>query len=78
MCSEYMGTFACVPRFLALYDTGWSMETLISATDDPSRLYPFLEPQYALECAVLSSPSVVPYGYVEVTKTPYSTRFGKL
>ena len=78
MCGEYMGTFARVPRFVSLYETGWSLETMTSAIDDPSRLYVFLEPQYTLECAVLDTAAVVPYGYVEVTQTPYSTRFGKL
>ena len=78
ICGEYMGTFARVPRFVELYPMGWSMETLMAAIDDASRLDDILAPTYTLECAPLDHDMIVPYGYVQVEDTPYSTWFGKI
>ena len=78
MCGEYIGTFARLPRFVELYPTGRSMETLISVVDNSERLEEILEPNYVLDCARLDHEDVVPYGYVAVDKTPYATWFSHL
>lgn len=54
------------------------MDTVISAIDHPERLDSIIEPNYSLECATLAASDVIPYGYVMIENSPYSTWIGKL
>lgn len=80
-CGEYIGTFAVLPRFVELLGTGWNTETLLSVFEEAQqlRLHALLEPSYQISCVLLSQTIVQPYGYVDVTVTPYAnamSRFG--
>lgn len=78
MCSDYLGTFARIPRFAQLYVSGRSLDAITLAVEKPELLDTILEPNYSLECAKLLSSDVLPYGYVAIQDTPYSTWIGKL
>ena len=54
------------------------MTTLMSVIDTPTVLDMILEPNYSLECTTLAASEVIPYGYVNIQDTPYSTRISKL
>lgn len=77
-CRDYVGTFAQLPRFVSLISTGWSMETLMQVIDQPNLLKELLVPNYSISYALLDADDIVPYGTVDVQKTPYATWFSRI
>lgn len=78
LCTDYVGTFACLPRFVELFPTGWSMTTIMQAIDHPEQLATLLEPNYTLQYALIPSDHITPYGYLQPQATVYSNWLSRL